>query len=573
MLEPSIEDSLHRIDRCFQKLKNDGHLKSVSFDFQEFSVDIVEKQLRDLASTSSAGSTEIPVCVLKFCSVELAPLFVKLFNFCTKLNSIPSEWKLAFVTPLLKKGDPLVCDNYRAISVISPLCKIFEKLLARQITKHFDENSLFVSDQHGFRKNKSCETALHSILNTWKMNMDSGNINIALFIDFKKAFDMVESQLLLRKLIHYGFSNNAEALMRNYFCERTQIVKINGVKSDPCDLQLGVPQGSVLGPLLFNIFINDIVFTVGELLVTLFADDTTLHTNGTSIEACICKLKKNIEPFLEWVLINHLKINWDKTKVMFISRSAKNSSELKNICFSNTDVEVVDNFKLLGVIIDTQLCFDGYVKHISRIVNCKLFSIKKLFYLSQSVRCQFFKSFILPHFDYCASLAIYFRSTLIKQLEKLFNNCLYFLLKVNLKNADVVDQEKELKRFNIFPFKLRLFTKFCFFSFKVVNRMIHDSFCAKLVPWSVNHNSGRYELRSSQKLKDSNTIDVNRANVFEVPELKYKDSQLSVTFFIPNFVNNVIKNSIRLSYKDFSNFINSNSLILYSIWEKLLYIP
>ena len=168
-----------------------------------------------------------------------------------------------------------------------------------------------------------------------------------MFVDFKKAFDLIDPKLLFFKLFHYGFDNSALSLARSYFDGRRQATKVSEICSEPLDLLIGLPQGSVLGPIVFLIFINDLPFML-SLATTLFADDTTIYTSIDSV-----------------------------------------------------NIEVVSSFKLLGVMIDRKLDFHNHVDVLKTLVNRKLFSYKKLFFLSFATKVQFFKTFILPHFDYC----------------------------------------------------------------------------------------------------------------------------------------------------------------------------
>ena len=348
-----------------------------------------------------------------------------LFNFFLNSSSIPTEFKSAIVTPLFKKGAKDSCDNYRGISVLSPIAKIFERILYNNIIKYFNSNNLFTANQHGFRTNHSCETALHSIIDNWKNKIDANNVIMALFIDFKKAFDLVDQRLLFLKLFHYGFSNSALNLMKNYFAERTQKTKINSVLSESLPIELGVPQGSLLGPLLFIIFINDMAI-ISELFTILFADDTTVSESASTIETVVKSFSPKLKNLLEWTSHNRLHINWSKTKCMILTGQKQlNKPSVFKICAS--EVEIVTEFKLLGVLIDQSLSFDSHINLLKLNVNRKLFSIKKIFFLSKSVKIHFFKTFILPHFDYCATLCIFMCKTLISKIEKLFNNCLFIL--------------------------------------------------------------------------------------------------------------------------------------------------
>ena len=178
---------------------------------------------------------------------------------------------------------------------------------------YFEVNNLFTTSQHGFRSNHSCETAILSMIDKWKNNINDKLLNMVLFIDFKKAFDLINPKLLFLKLFQYGFDNNALGLFKDYFQNRLQYCKVSSALSDKVDITIGVPQGSVLGPLLFLIFINDIAYC-SDLSCFLFADDTTLFESGHDPLVVIEKLKAKLLPIIEWVKFNQLSINWGKTR-------------------------------------------------------------------------------------------------------------------------------------------------------------------------------------------------------------------------------------------------------------------
>ena len=174
---------------------------------------------------------------------------------------------MALVTPLYKnKGSPTDMNNYRGISTLTPVGKIFEKILATQMTIHFNVCNLFFSGQHGFRSDHSCETALHELISILNDAKNNKLIALLLLIDFRKAFDLVDSNLLLIKLFHYGFSNKALSLIKDYFTDRSQSVKLSDMYSTIRNVLLGTPQGSVLGPLFFIIFINDLAYLLADLI-------------------------------------------------------------------------------------------------------------------------------------------------------------------------------------------------------------------------------------------------------------------------------------------------------------------
>ena len=263
------------------------------------------------------------------------------------------------------------------------------------------------------------------------MDMDKKLVNLALFVDFKKAFDLINPKLLFHKLFHYGFDNNSLNLFRNFFVDRVQVCKVNDSISSPADIEIGLGKGFVTAPLLFLIYINDLSLNV-DLKCFLFADDTSLFDSGDSMDEAIVKFKSKLNPFLEWTKFNQLTINWTKTKFMVISRNKLDKP--KFIKISNEEIEIVEMFKLLGVKIDSCLTFKDHVKHIKAMVNQKLYALRKLSFLATSVKLQFFKSFILPHFDYCSGLAVFYNKKQINSIEKFFNVCLFmqFLLFLSL---------------------------------------------------------------------------------------------------------------------------------------------
>jgi hypothetical protein len=375
-----------------------------------------------------------------------------------------NEWKNAIVTPLHKKGALDDMNNYRGISVLPIAAKIFEHVLSIQIKQYFSSNNLFSEHQHGFRTAHSCETTLHEIISDCLGNLDKKLLNALLFIDFKKAFDMVDRDLLIYKLLNYGFDNLAIKIIIDYFNGRSQVVKIDDILSNLADLLLGIAQGSCLGPLFFIIYINDLPRFLKDILSKLFADDTTLIFSGATLNVVNERMKIGIMQLNEWCKHNRLYINWSKTFIMYITTRV---AIPKSILINNQTINVVDKFRLLGVLVDNKLKFDTYVAQQYLAINKRLFNIKKLFFLPQEVKMTFFKAFILPSFDYCISLALYYSKKSLQKLCKSFYFCLFKLFKFNFYNKSEQYINEFLEPFGLSSFQYRFVTKILLFIAKI----------------------------------------------------------------------------------------------------------
>ena len=252
-------------------------------------------------------------------------------------------------------------------------------------------------------------------------------------------------------MLNYGFKNSAIKFLNNYFSGRLQSVKIGDTKSSPLNINLGVPQGSVLGPLLFLIYINDLPYFLNHISCKLFADDTTLSFSASSLTDCISHLNVGLSKLLDWCKYNFLYINWSKTYAMIITN--KRCTRPVSLTFHNYKIEVVPKFKLLGVWIDAKLSFIDHVYETVNSVYKRLYCIKKLFYLSFNVKIQFFKTFILPIFDYFLSIIIYFSKAAITKLIKTYYFILFKLFKFKFVNCDVDFINSSLSSYNIFAFE------------------------------------------------------------------------------------------------------------------------
>ena len=260
------------------------NLNTLEFTLHPVNESQIFRLLNNLSISKSTGCDKIPAKILKYSASVISPSLTNLFNSSIGMGIFPSEWKIARVVPLHKKGSRSVLDNYRPISILPVISKIFEKILYEQLYEYFTTNNLLSEQQFGFRRFHSTSTALLDCTDEWYVNMDCGLYNLAVFLDLKKAFDTVNHDILLAKLELYGIKNTPLMLFKSYLSDRSQQCQVNGELSTLKYLKYGVPQGSILGPLLFLIYINDLPNCLQHSTARMFADDTNITVSGKSIK-------------------------------------------------------------------------------------------------------------------------------------------------------------------------------------------------------------------------------------------------------------------------------------------------
>ena len=393
-----------------------------SFHFRDITNNEVVEALKQIKSKKSPGIDGISTRLLKDASVVVAESLVSIFNLSLQTGIFPDDWKLAKVSPVFKEGTKTDCGNYRPISVISVVAKLFEKLIYNQLRSFMDENTILVEQQSGFRVQHSTETALLSSTNEWLYNMDKGLISGVLFLDLKKAFDTVDHHILISKLQLYGIRGRSLEWFKSYLEERKQICTINGKLSDAREIGCGVPQGSNLGPILFLLYINDLPNCLESTKATLFADDTNLTCEGISPTEIENKLNKDLENVHRWLTANKLTLNKTKTEFMIIGSSYRLAliDESPVITIGDDNIKRVSHKKSLGIILDEHLKWnkhnDAQCKKISG--NIALLRRAKLF-VPQDALIKMYNAFVLPHFNYGSTIWNDGCSTHINKLSKL----------------------------------------------------------------------------------------------------------------------------------------------------------
>ena len=307
-------------------------------------------------NSKPSRKNDIPTKIIK-ANVDIFSKFLhNEFNKSLDISKFPNNMKLADVTPVFKKGNRFDKENYRPVSILSNQSKIFEKCIYKQILNFFDSN--FSKYQCGFRKGHSAQQSLIALLEKWRSRVDQGMAFGALLTDLSKAFDCLPLYLLVAKLHAYGFNINAAKLIYDYLTNRKQRTKI-GNKIIPFeDIKYGVPQGSILGPFLFNIYLCDLFFAMETYDIASYADDTTPYVFGENNDSVIQSLEDCSVMLFKWFRDNQMQGNPDKCHVLMSSKTKE------NINVNGILIESSLSEKLLGINIDNGLNFD---KHISNI--------------------------------------------------------------------------------------------------------------------------------------------------------------------------------------------------------------
>uniref|UniRef100_A0A8C6LUY9 Reverse transcriptase domain-containing protein n=1 Tax=Nothobranchius furzeri TaxID=105023 RepID=A0A8C6LUY9_NOTFU len=324
-------------------------------------------------------------------------------NLSFATGTFPNRMKIAKVIPLHKSGDKHIFSNYRPISLLSQFSKILEKLYIARLDRFLINEEILNDSQYGFRTNHSTSMALMELTEEISEALDKKNHLISIFIDLKKAFDTVDHTILIKKLCKYGIKGMALKWITSYLTDRQQYVQINNTKSHINNITCGVPQGSVLGPKLFIIYINDIVEASNILKCTLFADDTTFYYSGDNVEQMIEVIQAEMKKIKLWFDGNKLSLNSDKSCFMIFSNTNSNDEILLNI--DEINIKRVQEVKYLGVIIDEKLSWKLHINSVKTKISktiALLHRAKGL--LDNNSLYLLYNSLIVPYLNYCIEI-------------------------------------------------------------------------------------------------------------------------------------------------------------------------
>lgn len=428
----------------------------------------IEQTISNLRNTTSFGIDGVNTKIIKLCSKHISGQIADIINQSFAEGIFPDCLKISKVIPIFKSGCKYDFNNYRPISLTPVVSKIFEIIYKKRLMKFLELNNILCKEQYGFRRNCGTKEALFDIINCIEKHKSTrSKKTAALFIDLKKAFDTVDLDILMVKLNNIGFTTKPLQWISSFVCNRSQVVSVNGVTSGQCQLKMGVPQGSVLGPLLFLLYINSLskIHLNGELF--LYADDVALIYHCQNSAEIQLAMNSDLEQLLLWTSQNRLTINVDKTKYLIF-----NSVTNLQIDYNNRSIEKVNSFKYLGVIIDSKLSFKSQIEstktRLARIAGV-FWRISKL--ISFKTKRMLYFAFFSSVLEYGLEFYGVACSSLVKRIQIVQNRAIK-----NLYNIDRLTPTLEIHRqFNLLPVSYMYELKLLNLVHSVKNNLVHSN--------------------------------------------------------------------------------------------------
>ena len=417
-------------------------IREEKFDFRL----ITEKEcltlIKQIDINKSSALDNIKTIFIRDAFLSLSFEVAYLLNESLRLSEFPISWGNSMVTPIPKEGNQLDPGNWRPISQMPVIGRLLEKAIHTQLSYYINSTGLLHHNQHGFRTGKSTGSAIFQYTKYLYNALDNDETTTALYIDYKKAFDTICHEILLKKLILYGFTANAVMWFENYLTNRSQSTLVNGHKSEFKSVSCGVPQGSTLGPTLFIIYVNDLFHCRGleDAGMLMYADDTVIFASDRDPNKTKQTVQKLFDKIIAWCDLNRLTVNEKKTKITFFNHNRTVYPTGRDILCKQKPLEEVSTYKYLGVDIAADLSFDEYVKNVYKKVNYKVYMFSKIRkFITTHAAIMIYKQTITPYLDYASFLMDSAHMYTLSSLDKIHKRCMRLIEYKSKK-----DREKDI---------------------------------------------------------------------------------------------------------------------------------
>ena len=401
----------------------------------------VSKIISSLRNDCSSGYDGIPIKYLKPVSDYITSPLVHIINNSIKTGIFPEKWKVARVCPIPKVRNPTVAKDFRPVSILPVLSKVFEKIILMQILEHI-ESSVYNQTQSGFRKGHSTSTILLKLRDTIRKAMNKNEITLAVMIDYSKAFDTIDHSIMVRKLLNLGFGSSVIKVIVSYLSNRKQFVQVDDKRSTVQNIYFGVPQGSILGPILFNVYVAELPSVI-ETPSIQYADDTTLHRSCARKQMLenVISLEKDLTQLSTWSTDNGLIFNDDKLQMIVFHKPRSVRADRSYLVRSNGhSIKQESTVKLLGVMVDQNLSWTDQINHVIKSAQSNLQVIKRFQRFTPfNVRKTLAESLVLSKLNYCNTVYSQIPQYMKKKLQRIQNCATGYVLRKFAHREDVVN--------------------------------------------------------------------------------------------------------------------------------------
>ena len=400
------------------------------FSFNEVTIKEVREIVKSLDCRKSTGEDMIPPKLVSLSADELTVPLTDAINSSIRNCKFPDNGKRAAVSPLDKgEQNKTVEKNFRPISVLNVFSKVFEKIIKKQLMPYLDKTlSIFIA---AYRERYGTHHVLIRLIEDWRLKLDNDQIVGAVLMDLSKAFDCIPHDLLIAKLSAYGFDENSLVFIYSYLKRRDQCVRINNVYGSFQRILSGVPQGSVLGPILFNFYINDLLFFIKEAEVYNYADDNSLVSSSKSMSDLLKVLEGEANVALKWLKENEMIANPGKFQAILIKKDRSDTSGI-DISLSDKNIKSEKTVKLLGIKLDNKLNFDPHISDLCKKAATQLNVLKRLKqFIGFEEKKILVQSFVYSNFNYCPLVWHFSSAKSLQKVERIQERALRFLFNDN----------------------------------------------------------------------------------------------------------------------------------------------